>query len=355
MRTVNKVTSSRRRTLYIDIETYTDVEAQVCANIICCLVTCELCRGDFDAETPQCCGQRHLAYTGHDCLQQFITAVVMNPKYKNALILGHAMGSFDGIILLQALIEMEVTIRSITSRGMKLMSLVVGPYKCVLRDTFLLYPTSLSRFCAAMGIKDDKSFAPILFNSATALDQPVLRNPPGKKYYVVAKARRTEFNAFYDTIAHKRYDFKTQMVNYCKQDTVVLYKAAETFRLMIQSQFKIHCIWSVAVTTASAAMYIFRHSFLIPNSIPIIHEHCATSINSVECYIHVEYLNLRHNYNFVHAANSGCGERKICGYAVDAYDDNLRIILQFMGCDVSDPIGVVWFTSLGHYTTATSL
>jgi len=117
----------------------------------------------------------------------------------------------------------------------------------------------------------------------------------------------------------------------------VLYKAAEKFRLMIHAQFNIDCIWSNAVTTASAAMFIFRHAFVLPQTIPIIHEHCATSINSIECYIHVGYLNHRHNYNFIHAANSGgCGERKICGFAVDAYDEQRRIILQFMGCEVSN-------------------
>jgi hypothetical protein len=107
----------------------------------------------------------------------------MNPKYKRSLILGHALGSFDGIILLKALIDMNIPISSITNRGMKLMSAVVGPYKCLLHDTFLLYPTSLSRFCQAMDIEEDKSFAPILYNSATALDKLPLRHPPGKKIF----------------------------------------------------------------------------------------------------------------------------------------------------------------------------
>ena len=121
---------------------------------------------------------------------------------------------------------------------------------------------------------------------------------------------------------------------------MVLYKAAEKFRIMIQVQFNIDCIWSCAVTTAGAAVFIFRKAFLKPNTIPIIHEHCATSINSVECYIHAEYLNHRHNYNFVHAANNDSGERHICGYAVDAYDEAERVILQFMGCEVSLKLSV---------------
>jgi hypothetical protein len=65
----------------------------------------------------------------------------------------------------------------------------------------------------------------------------------------------------------------------------------------------------------------------------IFHEHCATAKNSVQAFKYLEWMNKRYGFHFVHAANQK-REARVGGQLVDGYDATLRVVLQYMGCEV---------------------
>jgi hypothetical protein len=321
-------------TVYFDCETWTDAGGKVQTNCICCVITCKLCRDNFQETVVSCCGIRRRSFFGDSCVTRFITEIVLSTKYRNFLLIAHYLARFDGIILLEELVRMEVPMQRVISRGMKLISLVVGLNKCHLRDSYLLYPCSLSKFCETMNVGMDKDWCPILYNSATALAEPRQPRPPAKRYFVVPPGKQGEFDKFYATIANRPYYFKRELVKYCMRDVVCLWAAAEKFRKRIADQLGIINIYASALTTATAAVHIFRSKFLKRGALAVFHEHCALTKNSAQAYKYMEWLNCCHNYQLEHGANQP-RERRIAGWLVDGYDRHRRIVVEYMGCEVT--------------------
>jgi hypothetical protein len=117
------------------------------------------------------------------------------------MLIGHCLSRFDGQLILESLIEQNITISKIQSRGMKLMGMTVGPHNVKFSDSFLLFPTSLSKFSRAMSVGAEKGFCPILANSCTALDKPPGRCPP-RRHFIVPKDRQEEFEVFLQKTAN---------------------------------------------------------------------------------------------------------------------------------------------------------
>jgi hypothetical protein len=271
---------------------------------------------------------------GSTALKQFIEAVILCPTYAGALLIGHCMSRFDGQLLLEALVEHGVEIKSLQARGMKLMGVVVGPFSMKLKDSFLLFPTSLSKFCQAMEVEGEKGFCPILANSATALSRPSGRCP-ARRHFVVPKERQAEFEIFFtDRRSRKGYNFKRELVAYCVQDVRLLWMACEKFRSMIEKQLGVRNIFNVSTTTASAAMFIFRLCFMPRQSIAILSEHMAQHYNSALSYIFTDFLNKTMGYRFQHGASGQRGERKIYGRMLDGWDEERQVMLTVLGCEV---------------------
>jgi hypothetical protein len=251
---------------------------------------------------------------------------------------------FDGCLLLEKIIEMRIPIKKILARGMRIMTAVIGHNECHLRDTYLLYPVSLNGFCKAMNVAQEKGYAPIMYNSATALEEGILKKPPAKKYFIVPPDKRQAFDEFYKSIARKQYNFKNELIRYCIQDVQCLWEAAEKFRTLIHEQLTIPNIYGAAITTAGAAMKIFRTpKFLKLNSIPIVAEHMATARNSQLACKYIEYMNQKHNYNFVYTGNNTSGENRVEGVFVDGHDIALKLIIEVNGCEVSPFIACILF------------
>jgi hypothetical protein len=246
---------------------------------------------------------------------------------------------FDGALLLEQLIDMRIPIKKILARGMRIMTAIIGLNDCHLRDSYLLYPISLNGFCKAMDVAQEKNFAPILYNSVTALTEGTLKKPPAKSFYVVAPEKRLAFDQFYKTIARKQYNFKSELIRYCMQDVRCLWEAAEKFRTHIHNQVQIPNIYGAAMTTAGAAMKIFRTPKFLKNKlIPIVAEHMATARNSQLACKYIEYMNQKHGYNFVYTGNNASGENRVEGVFVDGHDIAQKLIIEVHGCEVSPQV-----------------
>jgi hypothetical protein len=331
-------TMDPKHTIYFDCETYTEASGRVQVNVVCCIITCKLCRHIFSNQPQECCGIRHLAFTGVNCLREFIETIILGSKYSNYILMAHFLSGFDGQLLLEQVVAMQVPVKQLLARGMKMMTAVLGHNKCHLRDSYLIYPVSLNNFCRAMGIPMLKGFAPILWNSETTMRSHTDEHPPPRKYFVVPHDRQQEFNTFYNSIRDKKYNFKKEMIDYCMQDVQLLWEAAEKFRIHIHNQVKIPNIYGAAMTSAGAAMKIFRSTFVKPKTLPLIFEHMPTARNSHFAMKYINYMNACHHYNFIHNGNSRTGEHRVAGYFVDGYDVNNNCILEVLGCEVGDGI-----------------
>jgi hypothetical protein len=337
--TVQKRVFNPMHTIYFDCETYTEPSGRVNVNVICCIITCLICRQDYSTNIQSCCGERYLVFSGENCLREFIEKIILGTKYRSYLLIAHYLSMFDGALLLEQLIDMRIPIKKILARGMRIMTAIIGLNDCHLRDSYLLYPISLNGFCKAMDVAQEKNFAPILYNSVTALTEGTLKKPPAKSFYVVAPEKRLAFDQFYKTIARKQYNFKSELIRYCMQDVRCLWEAAEKFRTHIHNQVQIPNIYGAAMTTAGAAMKIFRTPKFLKNKlIPIVAEHMATARNSQLACKYIEYMNQKHGYNFVYTGNNASGENRVEGVFVDGHDIAQKLIIEVHGCEVSPQV-----------------
>ena len=76
---------------------------------------------------------------------------------------------------------------------------------------------------------------------------------------------KKEFKPWYDSVKDKQWDYKKEMVKYCRADVELLSKAILKFKQMFQDKFDINPF--KYITLASLCMAIFRCNFLQDDTI----------------------------------------------------------------------------------------
>ena len=240
-----------------------------------CGTRCMKCE---DRDAPcQGCGLREVIFQGQDTSRTF-GKWLFSSQHKYFKTVCHNMKGYDGYFLLEYLIDQSMRPDKIIYNGSKIMYMTVEKDLHIkVIDSLNFLPMKLSKLPEVFGLKElKKGWFPHFFN--TRENQRYVGPYPNPKYYgcdVMGNEEREKCLAWLESKENCVFDFKKEMLNYCRSDVDILRQACLKFRDLLMSATG-DCIrdergkpqWTGAVdpfdsvTIASVCMNVYRTKFL---------------------------------------------------------------------------------------------
>lgn len=152
-------------------------------------------------------------YTALDTFCRFL----FSEKNKGYTAIAHNMKGFDGQFILQWLLGQGQT-PDVIPNGSKLMSIFSKPFNIRIIDSFNFLPMSLSKLPKTFGIEElKKGFFPHLFNRPE--NQSYVGAVPSEAFYCpdfMNTTERTRFFQWYKVRISEPFNFKQEMLEYCR-------------------------------------------------------------------------------------------------------------------------------------------
>jgi hypothetical protein len=252
-----------------------------------CGTRCDECDNtDFYAnEDPQfcvgTCGFREVTFEGANTTEKFGKWLFSN-QHEYFKVVAHNMKGYDGYFLLEYLIDNSIRPDKVIFSGSKIMYMTVErDLHIKVIDSLNFLPMKLSTLPKAFGLDElKKGWFPHYFN--TKEHQHYVGPYPDVKYYghdFMSEKERGELLVWLNEKANEVFDFRKDMLEYCRSDVTILRQACLKFRelLMNATGKEIEVIndkgkkekkWVGAVdpfdsvTIASVCMNVFRTKFL---------------------------------------------------------------------------------------------
>ena len=257
-------------------------------------------------------------------------------QQKNALVLAHNASGFDSIFIQNFIQKNTNFIKSTTIvNGTKILLIETEDLRII--DSLSFIPIPLCDFPKTFGITElKKGFFPHKFNKQENFSY--IGTTPDKSFYGVehfSNKKLEEFNIWYESVKDQVFDFKKEILEYCRDDTDLLMKGILAFKNLILDITKTATLegiepFETSLTLAGLCQFIFRRNFLKPKILPFIPEfgYKNHSNNSIE-WLHY-LMSKNENLHIKHARNGG--EHRIKGLFVDGYDEKTDTIYEFAGC-----------------------
>ena len=240
-----------------------------------------MCDNEDDGPCPDTCGFREVTFEGVDTTQKF-TAWLFNQRYQHFKVVAHNMKGYDGYFLLEYLIDHSIRPEKINYNGSKIMYMSVerGLHMQVI-DSLNFLPMKLSKLPEAFGLEElKKGWCPHHFN--TRENQNYLGPYLEAKYYshnFMGEEERQKLLAWLKERKDDLFDFRKEMLAYCRSDVDILRQACLRFRELLMGAIgkqveilnkknKKEMKWVGAadpfdsVTIASICMNMFRTKFI---------------------------------------------------------------------------------------------
>lgn len=262
---------------------------------------------------------------------------------QNRTAIAHNSKGYDSIFIMNYLLNNEVFIAdtkpNIILQGNKPLCIYYKKTKII--DSMAFIPTPLAEFSKIFSINENKKgFFPYLFNKRENWNYngPI----PEKKYFCPEKMsieRKKEFEKWYNSKIQSSeiFDFKKEIITYCRSDVDLLSRGCLKFRDIILDvtnndidPFQ-HCL-----TIASVCNMIYRKIFMPPNSIARIPKlgYNPLASASKKAIGWLKYNELIKKTKIKHALNGGeeiffYKDKK---FKVDGFDKENKTIYEFDGC-----------------------
>ena len=257
-----------------------------------CGLACEKCSGKVDKkiskgedERQVCmktdqCGIRRVEIFGDDVPERFCK-FFFNDEHKGYTLLFHNFQGYDSYFLMSYICQMGIA-PSVIYRGSKIISVTIGGrlnIRLIDSLSFLTMPLSaMPEVFMLEGIR--KGTFPYKFN--VPQNYSYIGSYPDPHYYGVEQmkpAAREAFLKWYSEQSGKIFDFKKEILEYCRSDVCILEEACMSFRRHIVDLTKKEVVCDfgdagsvetklIAVdplaynTMAGVCMAIFRYMFL---------------------------------------------------------------------------------------------
>ncbi|XP_042906674.2 uncharacterized protein [Parasteatoda tepidariorum] len=298
----------------------------------------------FDFETDQSTGQHivnlavaqkedgsEYVFPGYNACNDFCTWL-FSEEHKGYTAIAHNMKAFDGQFILSWLIE-QGTKPDIIPNGSLLMLIRHKALQLRIIDSINFMPMALSKLPVTFNLVETrKGFFPHLFN--TPQNHDFIGSIPDDYYYTpdaMSSSVRAEFFKWYEQQKDKIFNFKEEILAYCRSDVDILRRSCLIYRkefLDVGGVDPFQC-----VTIASASMAIFRSRHIKENTIAMVPvSGYTTKINySPDSIRWLDFSAVKDGFNIIHALN-GTGEVKIENTFVDGFCEDTNTVYQFHGC-----------------------
>ncbi|XP_060564754.1 uncharacterized protein LOC132723964 [Ruditapes philippinarum] len=230
---------------------------------------------------PGKCGFREVTFEGADTAEKF-GEWLFSPQHEYFKVFAHNMKGYDGYFLLEYLIDQSMRPDKIIYSGSKIMYMTIeSDLHIKVIDSLNFLPMKLSALPKAFGLTElKKGWFPHYFN--TSENQNYVGPYPDAQCYghdFMSEKERAELLVWLSERKDDVFDFRKEMLDYCRSDVDILRQACLKFRELLMSatgerievvneKGKKEKTWVGAVdpfdsvTIASVCMNVFRTKFL---------------------------------------------------------------------------------------------
>ncbi|GFT35597.1 uncharacterized protein TNCV_4870831 [Trichonephila clavipes] len=241
------------------------------------------------------------------------------------------MKGFDGQFILRWMLEQGQCPRVIPN-GSKIMC-ITSALSIRIIDSFNFFPMPLSKLPKTFGLEElAKGYFPHLLNCPS--NQSYVGSFPDSDLFspsTVSTGDRENFFLWYNCQKTNTFDFKNEMLKYCRSDVDILRRCCKIFREQFQSVTGVDPF--TYVTIASACMAVYRSGHIKPKTIAMIpvQGYCNSINFSRDSIRWLDFVAHTEGHRILHTLN-GTGEPKIAGYSVDGFCKETNTVYQYQGC-----------------------
>ncbi|VDI13173.1 Hypothetical predicted protein [Mytilus galloprovincialis] len=294
------------------------------------------------SSTCDTCGKNEIIFSGPNTNDEFCQWL-FSGENNGATVLCHNFKGYDSFPILSYLYKNGILPKIIPS-GAKNMSVEIPACNIRMIDSLNFLPSALSKLPKMFGLDElQKGYFPHLFNRQEN-QSVVLEHLPDIKYYNPDGMKvddREIFLEWYAANAHKKFDFKLELLKYCQSDVDILRRCCLKFRRLFMAMTTIDSNkdgidpFEKCITIASACNLVFRKNFLRPETIGIIpaQGYNPEEKHSIKALKWLRYVSKSKGIHIQHARNGG--EKCIGDYRVDGYhksEDGEEIVFEYHGC-----------------------
>ena len=271
-------------------------------------------------------------FQGEDTVKQFCQWL-LTPEHKDCIAIAHNFQGYDGYFIKDFLIQNAIHY-DVIYRGAKSLSLTIPMFNIKFIDSLNFIPMALAKFPKTFG-QDElcKGWFPHAFNKEE--NQNYIGPIPCQNDYGVnfmKPGEREAFMAWHDEqVANNyRYDFREEIIKYCRSDVDILRKCCLLYREMFRKETGIDP-FNKALTIASYCQEVYRTNFLKKDTIAVFNNDRQLKIKqSIVAVKWLSYISEKEDLYIRHVRNGG--EKRVGHYSLDGYCEETNTVYEFQGC-----------------------
>ena len=271
-------------------------------------------------------------FQGEDTVKKFCEWL-LTPEHNGCIVVAHNFQGYDGYFIIKFLIDNAIHY-DIIYRGAKSLSMTIPMFNIKFIDSINFIPMSLAKFPKTFG-QDElcKGYFPHRFNKEE--NQNYIGPIPCQNDYGVnfmKPGEREAFIAWHDEQVQNnyRYDFREEIIKYCRSDVDILRKCCLLYREMFRKETDIDP-FNKALTIASYCQEVYRTNFLKKDTIAIFnHDRQLKTKQSNVAVKWLSYISEKEDLCIQHVRNGG--EKRFMDYSLDGYCEGTHTAYEFQGC-----------------------
>ena len=254
-------------------------------------------------------------------------------EHRDCIVVAHNFQGYDGYFIQNYLNENGVKYEVIL-RGAKILSMTIPMFNIKFIDSLNFIPMSLAKFPKTFGMSElCKGYFPHLFNKEE--NQNYVGPIPPESYYAPLTMKPEVREAFLAWHKEQRdngyiFDFKEEIIKYCRSDVDILRKCCMEFREMLCEITDIDP-FEKCLTIASACHEVYRTNFLKKDTIAVFQFDRQLKMKQSNLAVKwLSYVMQENDIHIEHVRNGG--EKRVGKYSLDGYCEEYHTAYEFQGC-----------------------
>ena len=271
-------------------------------------------------------------FQGKDTVKQFCEWL-FTEEHKGCIVVAHNFQGYDGYFIADYLVQNAIKY-NVIYRGAKNLTLKVTGWDIKFIDSLNFISMALAKFPKTFG-QDElcKGYFPHAFNKDE--NQNYVGPIPCKNDYGINFMKPEERDAFIawhdEQVANNyRYDFREEIIKYCRSDVDILRKCCLLYREMLREESDIDP-FNKSLTVASYCLEVYRTNFLEKDTIAIFNNDRQWKIKQSNVAVTwLSYISEKEDLYIKHVRNGG--EKRVGPYSLDGYCEETNTAYEFQGC-----------------------
>ena len=295
------------------------------------------CKQETGKHEPNLCivhdekGREEL-FHGSDTVKEFCEWL-LTKEHQGCIAVAHNFQGYDGYFI-QDFLNKNAVKYEVILRGAKILSMTIPMFNIKFIDSLNFIPMSLAKFPKTFGKTElCKGYFPHLFNKEE--NQNYIGPIPDVDHYspkTMKPEAREAFLAWHKEQVESNYlfDFKKEIVKYCRSDVDILRKCCMEFREMLRNETGIDP-FEKCLTIASYCHEVYRTNYLKKDTIAVFQH--DRQLKMKQSNMAVKWLSYEMEKNDIHIQHvRNGGEKRVGKYSLDGYCEENHTAYEFQGC-----------------------